>query len=122
MNSKKMTEELEELQKLEGRKRFANLTFDMPFKKAFGSESEKEPLIATLNVCLEKKLAYPVADVEILNPYIAGETLLNRNAELDIRCRDTRGNKFIVEMQIAKQKHFIKRSVFYSSAYPRPSF
>ncbi|MCL2208040.1 MAG: Rpn family recombination-promoting nuclease/putative transposase, partial [Fibromonadales bacterium] len=77
---------------------------------------------ATLNVCLEKKLAYPVADVEILNPYIAGETLLNRNAELDIRCRDTRGNKFIVEMQIAKQKHFIKRSVFYSSAYPRPSF
>ena len=102
-------------ERLEGKGYFANLTIDMPFKKTFGSETEKEPLIAMLNAFLEKKLAYPIIDVDIKNPYIIGQTKYSRDAELDIRCRDSQGNQFIVEMQIGKQKHFVKRANFYSS-------
>jgi len=89
MISENMKKELNELRRLEGKGMFANLTLDMPFKKAFGSEEEKEPLIATLNACLEKKLKYPIADVDIKKPYIAGQTKSSRDAELDIRCRDS---------------------------------
>ena len=115
MNSKEMMERLKELQKLEGKRRFANLGFDMPFKKAFGTEGEEEPLIATLNVCLESELAHPITAVEIKNPYIIGQTRGRRDANLDIRCKDSKGNEFIVEMQTGVQKHFIKRAAFYSS-------
>jgi len=116
MISKKLKKKLKELQRLEGKKQFANLAFDMPFKKTFGSEGEEEPLIAMLNVCLESELTYPITKVRILNPYIIGQTKRNRKAELDIRCKDSNGNEFIVEMQIGKQKHFVKRAAFYSSS------
>jgi len=115
MISENMRKELSELRKLEGKGRFANLTLDMPFKKAFGSETEKEPLIATLNACLERKLKCPITDVDIKNPYIAGQTKGGRDAELDIRCRDSHGSEFIVEMQIGRQKHFVKRANYYAS-------
>ncbi|MCL2260947.1 MAG: Rpn family recombination-promoting nuclease/putative transposase [Fibromonadales bacterium] len=115
MISENMRKELKELQKIEGKGKFANLTLDMPFKKAFGSETEKEPLIATLNACLERKLKYPIADVDIKNPYIIGQTKGSRDTELDIRCRDSQGNEFIVEMQIGRQKHFVKRANYYAS-------
>jgi len=116
MVSKKLKKKLKEFQKLEGKRQFANLSFDMPFKKTFGSEGEEEPLTAMLNACLESELTSPITEVHILNPYIIGQTKRNRKAELDIRCKDSKGNEFIVEMQIGKQKHFIKRAAFYSSS------
>ncbi|MCL2259976.1 MAG: Rpn family recombination-promoting nuclease/putative transposase [Fibromonadales bacterium] len=115
MAEENFEKELKELQMLEGKRQFANLSFDMPFKKTFGSEGEEELLTAMLNACLESELAYPITKVRILNPYIIGQTKRNRKAELDIRCKDSKGNEFIVEMQIGKQKHFVKRAAFYIS-------
>jgi len=48
---------------------YADLTLDLPFKKAFASEEDKELLIALLNAFLEKKLKQPITDVVIKNPY-----------------------------------------------------
>ncbi|GBU25897.1 hypothetical protein R83H12_02561 [Fibrobacteria bacterium R8-3-H12] len=49
----------------------------------------------------------------IKNPYIQGETLKNRDSIVDIRCKDTEGNNFIVEMQVSPQHFFIKRAIHY---------
>jgi predicted transposase/invertase (TIGR01784 family) len=95
--------------------KFAQLTLDFPFKKTFASEGDEDILIALLNAFLEKKLAHPITQVVILNPYIQGQTKANRDAHLDIRCQDSEGNRFIVEMQTGRQKHFFKRAVYYSS-------
>jgi len=92
---------------------YADLTQDFVFKKAFASEQDKELLINLLNAFLERKLKHPITDVTIKNPYIQGETLKNRYSIVDIRCKDTEGNHFIVEMQVSPQHFFIKRAIYY---------
>jgi predicted transposase/invertase (TIGR01784 family) len=95
--------------------KYAQLTLDFPFKKAFATQGDEDLLIALLNAFLEKKLAHPITQVVIQNPYIQGQTKANRDAILDIRCQDSMGNRFIVEMQIGRQEHFIKRVIYYLS-------
>jgi predicted transposase/invertase (TIGR01784 family) len=95
--------------------KYAQLTLDFPFKKAFATQGEEDLLIALLNTFLEKKLAHPIMDVAIQNPYIQGQTKASRDAILDIKCQDSMGNRFIVEMQIGRQEHFIKRVIYYLS-------
>jgi len=95
--------------------KFAQLTLDFPFKKTFASEGGENVLIALLNAFLERKLAHPITQVVIQNPYIQGQTKASRDAILDIRCQDSMGNRFIVEMQIGRQEHFIKRVIYYLS-------
>ena len=92
--------------------RYAQLTLDFAFKKAFGTEQDKDLLIALLNAFLERKLPSPIIDVHIANPYVPGKTRGKRGAIFDIHCQDTMGNKFMVEMQMAKQKFFIQRTLF----------
>ncbi|MDR0516160.1 MAG: Rpn family recombination-promoting nuclease/putative transposase [Fibromonadaceae bacterium] len=98
----------------EGQGYYADLKLDMPFKKTFANENEKEPLIVLLNVFLERKLASPIIDVDIKNPYIEGQTLENRDSIFDILCQDAKGNKFLVEVQVGKQAFFVKRVLFYA--------
>jgi predicted transposase/invertase (TIGR01784 family) len=86
----------------------------MPFKKTFANEKEKEPVIVMLNVCLGKKLAHPIVNVHIKNPYVPGQTLEHRDSVFDIRCEDTQGNQFIVEVQVGRQAYFIKRVLYYA--------
>jgi len=92
---------------------FADLTTDLVFKKAFASEQDKELLINLLNAFLERKLKHPITDVTIKNPYIQGETLENKDSIVDIRCKDSEDNHFIVEMQVSPQHFFIKRAIHY---------
>jgi predicted transposase/invertase (TIGR01784 family) len=99
---------------IEGKGYYADLKLDMPFKKTFANENEKEPLIVLLNVFLERKLNSPIVDVDIKNPYIKGQTFENRDSIFDILCEDANGNKFLVEVQVGKQAFFIKRVLFYA--------
>jgi predicted transposase/invertase (TIGR01784 family) len=92
---------------------YADLKYDMVFKKAFASEADKELLIALLNAFLERKLAHPITDVEIKNPYVQGETKANRDSVVDIRCKNSAGDMFIVEMQMSQKKNFVKRAMYY---------
>ena len=93
---------------------FADLKNDFAFKKTFASEECKDLLTTMLNIMLEPKLRCPIKDVIIKDPYIKGKTKADKESILDIKCEDTEGNSFIVEMQIAEQKHFVKRAVYYS--------
>jgi len=49
----------------------------------------------------------------MLANFFYSKTRKKRGAVFDIQCEDASGARFIVEMQVEEQKHFIKRSLFY---------
>jgi hypothetical protein len=48
--------------------KFASLTFDATFKRAFATEPNKDLLVFLLNTFLKKVLKQPICDVTIINP------------------------------------------------------
>jgi len=95
--------------------KYAQLTLAFPFKKAFASEECEDLLIALLNAFLEKKLANPITEVFIPNPYIQGQTKVSPDALLDIECWDSTGNCFIMGTQIGSREYFIKRVICHTN-------
>jgi len=93
--------------------KFAPFTLDFTFKRAFASEQCKDLLLFLLNTFLERVLKEPIMDVKIIHTVQLGKTRKKRGAVFDIQCEDASGARFIVEMQVEEQKHFIKRSLFY---------
>ncbi|MDR2555498.1 MAG: Rpn family recombination-promoting nuclease/putative transposase [Fibromonadaceae bacterium] len=93
--------------------KFAPLTLDFTFKKAFANEQSTELLLFLLNTFLERVLKKPIIEVKIIHTVQLGRTRKKRGAVFDIQCEDASGARFIVEMQVEEQKHFIKRSLFY---------
>ncbi|NER93219.1 MAG: Rpn family recombination-promoting nuclease/putative transposase [Symploca sp. SIO1B1] len=93
--------------------RYINLLTDFGFKRLFGTEPNKELLIDFLNVMLPPKHA--VQDVSYRNNENLGNTPLDRKAIFDIYCESKTGEKFIVEIQKAKQNYFKDRSVYYAT-------
>ncbi|NER20807.1 MAG: Rpn family recombination-promoting nuclease/putative transposase [Symploca sp. SIO1C2] len=93
--------------------RYINLLTDFGFKRLFGTEPNKELLIDFLNVMLPAK--HKVQDVSYRNNENLGNTPLDRKAIFDIYCESKTGEKFIVELQKAKQNYFKDRSVYYAT-------
>lgn len=93
--------------------KYINPLTDFGFKKLFGTEMNKDLLIDFLNEILPKNkkikdLAYSSTDKQ-------GATKKDRKAIFDLYCTSPEGDRFIVEMQKAKQIYFKDRSVFYST-------
>jgi len=93
--------------------KFAPLTLDFTFKKAFANEQSTELLLFLLNTFLKRVLKKTIIEVKIIHTVQLGRTIKKRGAVFDIQCEDASGARFIVEMQVEEQKHFIKRSLFY---------
>lgn len=93
--------------------RYINLLTDFGFKRLFGSEPNKALLIDFLNVILPTK--HTIADLSYKSNENVGNTAIDRKAIFDIYCESTTGEKFIVEIQKAKQNYFKDRSVYYST-------
>jgi len=93
--------------------KFAPFTLDFTFKKAFASEQCKDLLLFLLNTFLDRVLKEPIIEVNVIHTVQLGKTRKKRGAVFDIQCEDAAGARFIVEMQVEEQKHFIKRSLFY---------
>jgi len=93
--------------------KYINLLTDFGFKRLFGSEPNKALLIDFLNVILPPQ--HTVADISHKNNENVGNTTLDRKAIFDIYCESKTGEKFIVEIQKAKQNYFKDRSVYYST-------
>lgn len=88
--------------------------FAARFKKLFGTELNKDLLIDFLNeVILPKNKK--IADLKYRNNERLGKTEVDRKAIFDLYCMSSNGERFIVEMQKAKQNYFKDRSVFYST-------
>jgi predicted transposase/invertase (TIGR01784 family) len=87
---------------------------DLAFKRIFGSERNKDILIHFVNDIFDLS-KNPVEEVTFLetnqNPRIAAE----RSSSVDILCRDQKGNRFIVEMQVAYDSSFEKRAQYYAA-------
>ncbi len=87
---------------------------DLAFKRVFGTERNKDILIHFLNDIFDL-YKNPVEEVTFLesnqNPRIAAQ----RQSSVDILCRDHKGDRFIVEMQVAYDSGFEKRAQYYAA-------
>lgn len=94
--------------------KYINPFTDFGFKKLFGTELNKDLLIDFLNeVILPKERK--IQDLTYRKNEHIGNTEFDRKAIFDLYCIGTNGERFIVEMQKAKQNYFKDRSVFYST-------
>lgn len=100
--------------KLRMKDRYINFFTDFGFKKLFGSELSKDLLIDFLNELLKGKEA-PIVNLTFKKTEHLGAAELDRKAIFDLYCESETGEKFIVELQKAKQKYFKERSLFYAT-------
>jgi predicted transposase/invertase (TIGR01784 family) len=87
---------------------------DVAFKKIFGSEKNKDILIHFLNDILGFTGSRAIQSVEFLSPLQDPDIASKKQSLVDVLCRDEKGVKFIVEMQVAKTKGFEKRAQYYA--------
>ena len=93
--------------------KYINLFTDFGFKKIFGEEASKPLLIDFLNALLPH--TDKIVDLNFKNNEHLGQTDLDRKAIYDIYCENEKGEKFIVELQKAKQNYFKERTIYYST-------
>lgn len=93
--------------------KYINPFTDFGFKKIFGEEASKPLLIDFLNALLPQ--ANKIVDLTFKNTEQLGQTDADRKAIYDIYCENERGEKFIVELQKAKQNYFKERTIYYST-------
>lgn len=93
--------------------KYINPFTDFGFKKLFGEEPNKDLLIDFLNELLPKK--HTIEDLTYSKNEFVGNTSVDRKAIFDLYCKSTNGDRFLVEVQKAKQDFFKDRSIFYSS-------
>lgn len=92
--------------------RYINPLTDFGFKKLFGTEPNKSLLIDFLNQILPDR---KIKDLSYASGEKHGTSESDRKAIFDLYCIGDNGERFIVEMQKAKQNYFKDRSVFYAS-------
>jgi predicted transposase/invertase (TIGR01784 family) len=94
---------------------FVDVTNYVAFRKIFGQQEKKEVLISFLNAVITLPNQAIVEDVLIVNPYQLPIIADGKVSILDIKAKDTIGNTFIVEMQVAPSAYFHKRVTYYCS-------
>jgi predicted transposase/invertase (TIGR01784 family) len=87
-------------------------TVDFAFKKIFGSPQNSAALIGLLNAIL--KFPQPIVAVDVLNPFSYQEFAQSKLIVLDVRCLDSDGRWFNVEMQVSVYAGLIERLVYYA--------
>ncbi|MEM9884678.1 MAG: Rpn family recombination-promoting nuclease/putative transposase [Bacteroidota bacterium] len=92
--------------------KYINPLTDFGFKKLFGTEPNKDLLIDFLNEILPNR---EIKDLTYSSNEHFGKYKIDRKAVFDIYCVGKNDERFIVEMQKAKQNYFKDRSVFYAS-------
>src|SRR6056297_2723318 len=98
----------------EFKEKYINPFTDYGFKRLFGEEPNKDLLRDFLNELLREEQG-EIVELTYLKDEQLGNTQLDRKAIFDLYCENERGEKFIVELQKAKQNFFKDRSVFYST-------
>ena len=91
--------------------KYINPFTDFGFKKIFGEEANKDLLIDFLNGLLDEN----IETLTFLKTEQLGATPVDRKAVFDLYCQNERGERFIVELQKAKQKYFKERSLYYAT-------
>lgn len=95
--------------------KYLNPRNDIAFKRLFGSEKNKDILIALLNEVLKNQFHKSIIDVTFLSPFLEPEALANKQSVVDVLCKDEDNCKYIIEMQVASFKGFEERAQYYAS-------
>ena len=93
--------------------KYINPLTDFGFKKLFGEEVNKELLVDFLNELLPEP--HKIKELTYLQNEHLPLSEQDRKAIFDLYCENEKGEKFIVEIQKAKQNYFKDRSVYYAS-------
>ncbi len=93
--------------------KYVNPFTDFGFKRIFGEEASKPLLIDFLNALLPSN--NQIFDLTFKNNEQIGINDIDRKAIYDIYCENQKGEKFIVELQKAKQNYFKERTIYYST-------
>lgn len=75
---------------------------DIAFKRIFGQKENINITIDFLNSMLE--VEKPIKSIE--NPELSSK----KESKIDVLCIDTIGVKYIIEMQVSPDRHFMKRA------------
>ena len=93
--------------------KYLNPKADLTFKKVFG---EHEDLVMSLlNALLPLDEGKQIEHVEYLTPEMVPENPGKKNSVVDVRCRETGGRHFIVEMQMNWNNEFQQRVILNAS-------
>ncbi len=93
--------------------KYVNPFTDFGFKKIFGEEASKPILLDFLNSLLPE--ASNIKDLTFKNTEQLGEIQEGRKVIFDLYCENDKGEKFIVELQKARQNFFKERTIYYST-------
>lgn len=100
--------------------KFLDPKLDLTFKKIFGTEKNKNILIHFLNDILGFTGVNTIQEVEFLSTIMDPEIASDKQSIVDVLCKDSYGNRYIAEMQLARDKGFEKRAQLYAAkAYSR---
>ncbi|SFC39366.1 conserved hypothetical protein (putative transposase or invertase) [Flexibacter flexilis DSM 6793] len=91
--------------------KYINPFTDFGFKKLFGSEPNKDLLMSFLNEILKLN----IVELTYKKTEHLGASDLDRKVIFDLYCENEAGEKFIVELQKARQSFFKDRSLFYAT-------
>lgn len=86
---------------------------DFAFKKIFGSEPNKDLLIAFLNEVFRGRKH--IVDLVYNKNEHPGELKDEGAAIFDLLCTGDKGERFLIEVQRARQGHFKERALFYTA-------
>ena len=96
------------------KEKYINPFTDFGFKKLFGTEFNKPLLMDFLNEVIGSETG-KIKELKFLSAEKLAPCANERKAIFDIYCENEQGEKFIVELQKAKQNYFKDRSVYYST-------
>jgi predicted transposase/invertase (TIGR01784 family) len=88
---------------------------DFLFKRIFGSEDNRDVLLAFLNLTFAEAGKPPLTEIILLNPYTEKDAPRDKQSILDIRAKTAEGELINVEMQLFNKYDTEKRTLFYWS-------
>lgn len=88
---------------------------DVAFRRIFGTERYKNVLMCFINDILEFEGDSRIIDVTFLTPNQEPDIISQKSSTVDVLCKDANDVQYIVEMQVAHEKGFEKRALYYAS-------
>ena len=87
---------------------------DLTFKLVF--DEHKDLMISLLNALLPLAEDSPIISLDYETPEMVPERYGGKNSVVDVRCKDARGRRFLVEMQMNWDEEFKKRVIMRSTS------
>ncbi|WP_410513074.1 Rpn family recombination-promoting nuclease/putative transposase [Paenibacillus sp. BR2-3] len=88
---------------------------DFVFKRIFGSENNKDVLLAFLNRIFTEAGEPPLTEIILMNPYTDKDDPLDKQSIFDVYAKTSEGKLIDIEMQLFNKYDIEKRTLFYWS-------